>query len=145
MQRWTITLGVPVMHNLEPILRVHPHQPSDMDLIQHCVEACFACAQTCTVCADACMSEPNIAELRECIRVDMDCADVCVATGRVVARLNRPHRTPMKALLTACIEACRTCAEQCSQHAGMHEHCRICAQTCVACEQACASLHKVIP
>ena len=31
-------------------------------------------------------------------------------------------------------------AEECEKHAGMHEHCRICAEACRRCEQACDQL-----
>lgn len=41
------------------------------------------------------------------------------------------------AKLAACIEAC---ADECEQHADMHEHCRICAEACRACEKACNEL-----
>lgn len=32
------------------------------------------------------------------------------------------------------------CAEECEHHAGMPEHCRICAEACRRCENACAAL-----
>jgi hypothetical protein len=37
--------------------------------------------------------------------------------------------------LTACAQACtacRACGDECAGHAGMHEHCRICAEACRA-------------
>jgi len=36
--------------------------------------------------------------------------------------------------------ASETCGDDCSQHADMHEHCRICADGCRECEQACREL-----
>lgn len=45
-----------------------------------------------------------------------------------------------KVVLQACRTACASCAAECEGHAGMHEHCRICADTCRRCEQACADL-----
>ena len=47
----------------------------------------FRCAQTCTACADACLSEDSVADLRYCIRTDLDCADICAATGTVLTCL----------------------------------------------------------
>jgi hypothetical protein len=133
------------MQHIDAMMRSHPVQPSTMDLIRRCAEACFTCAQVCAACADACLSEERVAELRECIRLNLDCADVCAATGNVISRLTRPHRVPMKALLQACIESCRTCGEICRTHASTHEHCRICAETCGDCDKACAALLAAIP
>ena len=127
------------------VLGTHPHQPSTMGLIIACVEACTECARACSACADACLSEENLAELRECIRLNLDCADVSAATGAAVSRLTRPHRTPMKAVLQACIESCRTCGDVCASHAEMHGHCRVCAELCRNCERACAALLGAIP
>jgi len=34
----------------------------------------------------------------------------------------------------------RSCGEECAGHADMHEHCRVCADVCRRCEQACREL-----
>jgi hypothetical protein len=133
------------MTDAADILRTHPHQPSTMPAIIACVQACAACATSCTSCADACLAEEMVADLRECIRLDLDCADVCGATASVVARLTRPHKAPMAALLRACIEICRACGDMCARHATMHAHCKACAESCRACEQACGELLALIP
>jgi hypothetical protein len=133
------------MPSASDVLRTHPHQPSTMGLIIACVEACTECARACSACADACLGQVEIADLRECIRLNLDCADVCAATGAVVSRLTRPHRTPMKALLLACIEICRTCGEVCVGHANTHGHSRVCAEVCRNCERACVALVNAIP
>ena len=36
-----------------------------------------------------------------------------------------------------CGLACLACGEECQKHAHMHEHCRICAESCMRCAQAC--------
>lgn len=36
--------------------------------------------------------------------------------------------------------ACASCAAECETHAQMHEHCRVRAEACRRCEQACAEL-----
>ncbi|QGQ20854.1 four-helix bundle copper-binding protein [Cellulomonas sp. JZ18] len=104
------------------------------------MEACLECAQTCTACADACLGEEHVADLRACIRLDADCADVCAATAAVLSRQTDPDLKLVAALLEACATACGQCAEECEQHAGMHEHCRVCAQACRRCEAACRAL-----
>ncbi|RYI99321.1 MAG: four-helix bundle copper-binding protein [Acetobacteraceae bacterium] len=122
------------------MLRTHPHQPSAMETIRACIEACFDCAQTCTNCADACLAEPHLPELVHCIRLNLDCADLCGATGRIAARLTKPSRAMTEAALQACLTACGACGDECRGHAGMHEHCRICAEACDACAKACRGL-----
>ncbi|HSV28865.1 MAG TPA: four-helix bundle copper-binding protein, partial [Candidatus Omnitrophota bacterium] len=76
-------------------------------------------------------------ELVQCIRLNMDCADVCVATGAVATRRSGSNEQVIRAMLDACATACRLCAEECERHASDHEHCRICAEACRNCEDAC--------
>jgi hypothetical protein len=35
---------------------------------------------------------------------------------------------------------CRACAVECERHAAHHDHCRVCAEVCRRCEQACGDL-----
>jgi hypothetical protein len=81
-----------------------------------------------------------VAELTTCIRTDADCADVCAATGRVLSRHTGYDAALTRAVLEACATACRSCGDECEQHASMHEHCRVCAEACRRCEQACRDL-----
>ncbi len=112
----------------------------DRELVARAVDALAACAQACTACADACLSEEMVADLRTCVRTDLDCADICATTARVLSRHTGYDANLTRAQLEACVVACRTCGDECEQHAGMHEHCRICAEACRRCEQACRAL-----
>ncbi|PZR52449.1 four-helix bundle copper-binding protein [Xylanimonas oleitrophica] len=105
-----------------------------------CIEACLGCAQSCTACADACLSEEHVGELRRCIRLNADCADVCSTTAAVLSRQTSPDLELVRAVLQACMTACAACGTECEQHAQMHEHCAVCARACRACEQACRAL-----
>ena len=105
-----------------------------------CIEACVECAQACTACADACLSEDTVADLRKCIRSDLDCADVCDTTGRVLSRHTGYDANLTRAVFEACATACKACGDECASHADMHEHCRVCAEACRRCEQACNEL-----
>ncbi|HEX2190574.1 MAG TPA: four-helix bundle copper-binding protein [Longimicrobiaceae bacterium] len=129
------------MHHAPKMLETHP-RPSSLDraALADCVHACFDCEQTCTSCADACLGEPMLAELVRCIRLNLDCADVCGATGRLVARQTETEAAVLRAQLQACAEACRACGEECEKHAEMHDHCRVCAEACRECERACRRL-----
>ncbi|WP_129337848.1 four-helix bundle copper-binding protein [Cellulomonas endophytica] len=116
----------------------------DHDLLARVVEAAATCSQVCTACADACLSEDGVADLRRCIRIDLDCADVCATTVRVLSRHTAYEAAITRAVLQACVTACLTCAAECEQHAGMHEHCRVCAEACRACEELCRELLTTI-
>lgn len=125
------------MHT-ESMIATHPHVhgPVEAALVR-CIDRCFDCAQTCISCADACLGEEAVADLRQCIRLDLDCADICDATGRVASRRTGNDHEVVRRLVEACAEACHQCALECEKHAGHHEHCRICAETCRECEAAC--------
>lgn len=104
------------------------------------IDALIACAEACTACADACLSEKSVADLTKCIRTNLDCADVCGATARVLSRHTGYDANISRTLLDACTTVCRSCAEECGSHEAMHAHCRLCAEACRACEEACQSL-----
>jgi len=112
----------------------------DVEKLRQCIDACFECEQTCTACADACLSEKMVSDLAKCIRTNLDCADVCATTGRVLSRHTGYDAHITRAILEACIQACRSCGDVCSDHSSMHEHCRVCAESCRTCEQACRDL-----
>jgi uncharacterized membrane protein len=130
-----------VTETIHAMTETHPGEVAlDHDLLNQCIEACMACAETCTACADACLSEDMVGDLRTCIRANLDCADLCGSTARILSRHTGYDAAVTRAVLTACAEACAACAEECRQHAEMHEHCRVCADACRACEEACRAL-----
>jgi hypothetical protein len=127
------------------MLDSYPNQINlDRDLLAECIAACIECAQVCTACADACLAEEMVAELTKCIRTDLDCADVCETTGRVLSRHNGYDANLTRTVLQACAQACKSCGDECAQHAEMHEHCRVCAEACRRCEEACNRLLAAI-
>lgn len=124
-----------------PMLETYPAEITlDRAVLGEAIEELIACSEACTACADACLSEPDIGELAKCIRTNMDCADICAATGRVLARHTGYDANISRTLLEACMMACRSCADECAKHADQHEHCRICADACRSCELACGDL-----
>ena len=123
------------------IIERHPRPAGvDRELLSLCVEACVDCSAACTSCADACLGEPDVPELVRCVRLNLDCADVCDAAGRVVSRQTEPDRGVLRAAIEACIVICRACGDECERHAAHHDHCRVCAEACRRCEQACSDL-----
>lgn len=131
--------------SIRAMLQTHPlaaQSSSNLDILTECLEACFECEAICTSCADACLSETEHAEhLRHCIRLNLDCADICATTGRVAMRRTQPDTAVMSAQLQACMAACRACGDECEAHAKMGmQHCEICAAACRRCEAACQAL-----
>jgi Domain of Unknown Function (DUF326) len=126
---------------LRQLIATHP-QPGVLgaELLVSCVEACGECADACTSCADACLAEEGVQELRRCIRLDLDCADLCGAVARIVTRQTATELRLLRPALEACIAACGMCADECERHVSHHEHCRVCAEACRRCEQACREL-----
>ncbi|WP_166871027.1 MULTISPECIES: four-helix bundle copper-binding protein [unclassified Salinibacterium] len=122
------------------MLDANPQEVADAAALATAIDACFECAAACTACADACLGEEMVADLVRCIRTDLDCADICAATGKVLTRQTAPDSNLLAAALAGCITACSTCADECESHADMHEHCRICGEACRRCQQACRDL-----
>lgn len=129
------------MSYAKPMLDAYPREfPLDADLLAQTIEALVDCGQACTACADSCLSEEMVAELGKCIRLDLDCADVCEATTRVLSRQHEYDANLTRSLVEACRAACRSCGDECERHAEMHQHCRICAEACRRGEESCGQL-----
>ena len=128
------------MEHTAEMLRTHPQGPQgDADDLRRCIEACFDCSQTCTSCADACLAEQDVKAMVRCIRLNLDCAEICGTTGSIASRQTERNTALFRAQLEACAAACSACATECEKHSKM-EHCRVCARACRTCEEACRSL-----
>lgn len=125
------------MH-VQAMRNTHPraHGAAKKSSIQ-ATEACFDCAQACIACADACLAEDMVKDLRECIRMNLDCTDVCYAAGALGTRQTGSNESIAGMMFALCAEVCSRCGEECARHSDHHEHCRICAGVCRTCEQAC--------
>jgi hypothetical protein len=129
----------------KPMLETYPAEINlDRDKLAATIDALIACAAACTACADACLSEESVGDLTKCVRTNLDCADVCGAAARVLSRHTGYDANVSRSLLEACVVVCGACGDECGSHAGMHEHCRICAEACRACAQACEELLQAI-
>ena len=127
----------------QQMLETSPNQPQfDREPLVRCIEACFECGQTCTACADACLGEESVKELTRCIRLNLDCADICETTGRLLSRQLATDAQLARSLVEACAQACRSCGDECERHAREMnmEHCRVCAEACRRCEDTCNAL-----
>ena len=88
-----------------------------------------------------CLEEEDVAELRECIRLMQDCADLCVTTARMLSRHPGRIGDVPGVVLEACAWVCSKTGGMCAWHAVMgKKHCRICAEECRRCETICRTL-----
>lgn len=104
---------------------------TDQDFVE-CIEACEEALHACQECASACIREGSAKEAN-CALLDLDCADICEATLKALARRS-PHHGDFCAV---CAHLCRTCAAECAKHD--HDHCKRCAAACERCASACAT------
>ena len=81
------------------------------------------------------MSEAGVADLVKCVRICLDCADICDATGRVLSRHTGYDANLTRAVLEACAAACKACGDECARHE--QDHCQRCAEACRACAEEC--------
>ena len=124
--------------SVQAMISTHPHVEGSFSApLVRFIESALACAQSCTTCADACLAEEKVADLRQCIRLNLDCADICAAAATMASRRTGSNEAVLHATVEACARACEACAEECGGHAEMHEHCRICAEACRDCAEAC--------
>ncbi|WP_301626353.1 four-helix bundle copper-binding protein [Paenibacillus apis] len=101
---------------------------------RECIEACLACMNACNYCYVSSLKEYELAMLRECIRLDRECADICAFTAEALSR-NTLFALEISAL---CAKACDACAEECEKHS--HDHCHQCAEACRRCAEACRQM-----
>jgi Domain of Unknown Function (DUF326) len=109
------------------------------DLLAAAIDALDHCAQACNADNAADLSEQNVVEMVTCIRLCLDCVDVCTATAGVIGRQTEHDASLTRPLLESCVAVCRSCGDECERHSHM-PHCRVCAEACRRCEQACREL-----
>ena len=120
------------------MVETHPGQDRpESGSVTVCIDAVKECALVCTFCADACLGEEDVADLRACIRMNQDCADICDTTARVLSRLSGSGTDVARLQVETCEAICGSCAAICEEHAAMHEHCKECAEVCRRCEACC--------
>jgi hypothetical protein len=123
------------------LLDTYPRRVAlEADIVAAAIEALNNCAQACSTDIDANLSAPDLPDMVTCIRLCLNCADVCTATARVASRPAEWEDDVIRPLLKACVASCKACGDECEHHGHMHEHCRVCAEACRRCEQACQDL-----
>ena len=89
------------------IISTHPDVKGNIsEALVRCIDECYACAPACTACADACVAEEMVQQLRQCIRLNLDCADVCAATGALASRRTGSNEPILGQMLQICAAVC---------------------------------------
>ena len=96
------------------------------------------CAAVCNHCITACLEEDDVKMLANCIKLDIDCAEMCNFTAGLIAR-GSAHASH---LMAECADICNACADECEKHTHM-EHCKECAEACRKCAEACLQMEHV--
>jgi hypothetical protein len=78
-----------------------------------------------TACAMAMVAENDAGNMVTATRAALDCADIAVATQRVLSRGFATNVGVARAILEAAITAADHCVEECGHHAAHHAHCRV--------------------
>lgn len=127
--------------SIEAMISEHPQVGDGYnESLGRAVKHAMYCAAICNSCADACSAEEM--DMRQCIRLCLDCSDIGEATYRVATRRTGSNRAIIVAMLETCIRACEVCAAECAKHD--HAHCRRCAQMCRECADDCrTALHDL--
>ena len=105
------------------------------------LDALAECEQVSTACTIAMASIGGMAGE---IRRALDCADVCAAAHRVLARGEGGDPDTLTGVLDAAAQACDASAAACGAHADHHEHCRRHAESAAACADAVRSLRATL-
>jgi hypothetical protein len=85
-------------------------------------------------CSAACLQEEDVKMMAQCIRLDMDCAQICSLVTAYLAR-NSEFASQVCDL---CAQVRDVCAAECSGH--QHEYCLRCAQAYRRCADECRSV-----
>nr|AYQ75510.1 four-helix bundle copper-binding protein [Cohnella candidum] len=99
--------------------------------LQNCIRECMQCVQACNRCYYSCLNEEDPGMMKDCIRLDRECASICFYAADALSR-----GTPFSASIAElCAQICDACGEECARHE--HEHCKRCAEVCRSCAEAC--------
>jgi hypothetical protein len=110
----------------------------DEAALRSCIQACVDCAAVSTSARDALADHP--APIGAVLRETADCADLCLATARILIRHAADGSHPViRASLDACMTACLQLAAACDRLRGS-DALRACAASCRQCACACAAV-----
>lgn len=102
-----------------------------MDVYSELVESLERCLTACNNCAVSSLEEEHVQSMTDCIKLNLDCADICDISLKLLARDSNQSTSAVQ----LCKNICAECAEECEKYE--HEHCQQCADFCRRCESQC--------
>ncbi|MEK5400322.1 four-helix bundle copper-binding protein [Paenibacillus sp. FSL K6-2859] len=72
--------------------------------------------------------------MKECIRLDCECAKLCTYTASALS-INSSYA---RELCTLCAAVCESCGNECKKYES--HHCQQCAEACFRCAEACRAM-----
>ena len=107
MSRYLIDQIERAMSYARQLLDTYPRTfDVDAGVLAAAIDALNDCVQACTADTAADLSERNVTEMVNCVRLCLDCADICVATVGVTSRQTEYDATVINLLLEACAASC---------------------------------------
>lgn len=98
---------------------------------QECIDACIKSMNACNYSYVSSLKEYDLATLRESIRLDRECADICSFAIQAMTR-----QSPFVVeILRLCADICERCADESSRH--KQTHCQECIDACRSAAMAC--------
>ena len=102
-----------------------------------CIEACVECTLECKDCASQCLNDKDVMLLTRCIKLQYDCASLCLMAMEIMEIKTGYVRQIWK----ACEEACIACAWECEKHSDI-PYLKKCAEVCRKCAIECSKMGK---
>ena len=115
-----------------------------MDARSACIWACLDCVRACIAAAESFSDAAEASPLGRASWLGRNCADLCAATGRMLAGGAEQDIRRMRAVLDACGSACRMARVACEPQAKRHQPLRIFVHACRRCEAACDRLSRIL-
>ena len=95
------------------------------------LQVLYECAIACDHCFSSCLQEEDVKMMTNCIRLNVECAQICRTTAALIAQ----EVSYIQEMAEVCSDVCAACARECEEHE--HEHCKVCAEVCRRCEEVC--------
>lgn len=101
---------------------------------QKCIDECNKCAQACYECFEACINEPDLNSRRSCVKILIECANMCTMSSGIMSMNGQFAKEHCK----MCATVCDKCAQECAMF--KDEHCQKCANECRTCAYECRKM-----
>jgi len=103
-----------------------------MDVYSELVDSLEKCDAACNNCAISSLDEDDRKPMSDCIKLSLECADVCHLALRLLAR----DSTHAVSTVKLCMTICGECATECEKFE--YDQCRLSARACRRSEKQCS-------